>query len=217
MNLSKSAANCSIVSANGYSLNLLSNPGIQAATDMALRDWLSTLTQTTTRPAQTPTLSNRSLQDPYYRFQSAAELAQAAKLGVRIDANQCSVDDWLRLPGLSIHQARSLVELSESGVPFHCLEDVAAALGMPVQRLQPWAAVLQFCYYDPESTHTIQPVNVNTAQVAALLQIPGIDLYLARAIVENRSLGRYRNLTHLQRRLSLSSRQIADLMHYVRF
>jgi len=48
-----------------------------------------------------------------------------AALGIQIDVNQASVD-WLRLPGLSIHQAR--VELCRSGVQFYCLEDIAAAL-----------------------------------------------------------------------------------------
>ncbi|MBN3922070.1 MAG: ComEA family DNA-binding protein, partial [Nostoc sp. NMS4] len=57
-------------------------------------------------------LRAKLLNDPYYRLQSGEEIQIAAQLGIRIDANQATVDDWLRLPGLSIHQARSLVELS---------------------------------------------------------------------------------------------------------
>ena len=49
-------------------------------------------------------LRSRILENPYYRFQSPFEIAVAADLGVRIDVNQAGVDDWLRLPGISIHQ-----------------------------------------------------------------------------------------------------------------
>ena len=54
--------------------------------------------------------------DPYYRLQSVQEIVIAAQLGMTIDVNQASVDDWLRLPGLSIHQARTLFDLTSLGV-----------------------------------------------------------------------------------------------------
>jgi DNA uptake protein ComE-like DNA-binding protein len=160
---------------------------------------------------------SQRLTDPYYRFQSIAEVQQAAKLGVRLDANRAGVDDWLRLPGLSIHQARSLVALSQSGVQFHCLEDIAAALSLPVQRLQPLEIILQFCYYDLDSPIELQPLNPNLASLEALSQIPIVDLFLARAIVQERQRGAYRNLVDLQQRLALPGQAIAELMHYLKF
>lgn len=163
---------------------------------------------------------NRStlLTDPYYRFQSIAEIQQAASLGVQIDANRACVDDWLRLPGLSIHQARSLVALVQSGVQFHCIEDLAAALSLPVQRLQPLTAILQFCYYDAAGLDAIQLLNPNTTSAEHLTQIPVVDLFLARAIVKNRQqYGAYRSLADLQQRLKLSSQLTSDLMHYLQF
>ncbi|PSB32620.1 ComEA family DNA-binding protein [Stenomitos frigidus] len=178
---------------------------------MPLPHWLSSVTQ-----ARQP-LQTRILSDPYYRFQSVAELELAAKLGVKIDVNQAGVDDWLRLPGLSIHQARSLVELTQAGVQLHCLEDIAAALSLPVMRLKPLEPVLVFCFYDDESVCTIKPVNPNTATLELLIRIPAVDTYLARAIVANRSMGPYRNLIHLQRRLSLPSQLVEELMHYLKF
>lgn len=185
---------------------------------MALSDWLSSITPSRLGAwSAEQSIRAKIVSDPYYRFQSIAELELAASLGVKIDVNQASVDDWLRLPGLSIHQARTLVELTRSGVQLHCIDDIAAALGLPIPRLKPLEPALQFCYYDPESVCTLQPVNPNTASVEALLQIPGVDLYLARAIVQNRTIGPYRNLTHLQRRLSLSGQAIANLMHYLKF
>jgi DNA uptake protein ComE-like DNA-binding protein len=172
-------------------------------------NWLAKITQAQSVKSR--------LTDPYYRFQSFEELQLAASLGVQIDANRAGVDDWLRLPGLSIHQARTLVELTQSGIPLHSLEDVAAAIALPLQRIKPWEAVLQFCYYDANSVHTIQPVNANTASLETLSRIPGVDLHLARAIVANRSARPYRNLTHLQRQLSLSNDLTEKLLHYLKF
>lgn len=161
-------------------------------------------------------LRKRLLNDPYYRLQSTEEIAAAAALGIQIDVNQASVDDWLRLPGLSIHQARSLVELCREGVQFYCLEDIAAALSLPPQRLKPLEPVLKFCYYD--DLCTTQLVNPNTATVERLAQIPVVDLSFAKAVVQNRmSTGPYRNMADFQRRLSLPAALTAQLMHYLRF
>lgn len=177
---------------------------------MGVSDWISGL-------VQRDLLSVR-LQDPYYRFRSLEELRAAVKLGVKLDVNRASVDDWLRLPGVSIHQARALVTLNQSGVEFHCLEDIAAALGVPVQRLQPLAPVLQFCYYDRDALDAIETVNPNIASLAQLMQVPSIDQALAQAMIrERQQRGAYRNLIDLQQRLRLSGQSTAALMHYLRF
>lgn len=156
--------------------------------------------------------------DPYYRFQSGEEVQMAVELGIKIDVNQATVDDWLRLPGLSIHQGRSLVELSRSGVVFYCIEDVAAALSLPVQRLAPLQPLLNFSYYDHQSLDQVNKVNINTASVTSLMKIPLIDLSLAELVVKNRQLaGNYRNLLDFQKRLELSGEAIAQLMYYLQF
>jgi DNA uptake protein ComE-like DNA-binding protein len=81
--------------------------------------------------------------------------------------------------------------------------------------LQP---ILSFCYYDPESLATPQPINPNTASIEQLTKIPAVDLYLARAIMKNRlEFGTYRNLADLQRRLSLNPQLTSELMYYLRF
>jgi DNA uptake protein ComE-like DNA-binding protein len=162
-------------------------------------------------------LQQKLLNDPYYRMQSTAEIAVAARLGIHIDVNQASVDDWLRLPGLSIHQARSLVQLVKSGVNFYCIDDIAAALSMPLQRLKPLEPVLRFHYYEEHAIITTL-VNPNTVTVEKLAQIPAVDLSFAEAIVQNRAdVGPYRNLVDFQQRLSVSGELIAELMHYLRF
>ena len=156
------------------------------------------------------------LRNPYYRMQSFEEVQVAAELGWQIDVNQATVDDWLRLPGISIHQARSLVELVNMGVPLLCLEDLAAALSIPIQRLKPLESLLNFVYYDPESLNNPLKVNPNQASLQQLSQIPLLEKSIATAIVTNRQqYGDYRNLADLQRRLNLSSQLTAQLMYYL--
>jgi DNA uptake protein ComE-like DNA-binding protein len=156
--------------------------------------------------------------DPYYRLRSIEEVKIAAELGVKIDVNQASVDDWLRLPGFSIHQARSLVELVGMGVQLLCIEDVAAAISLPVQRLSPLEGILHFEYYHPLSSLNPQRVNVNLASLEEIDRLPIIDRDLATKIVFDRQEnGSYRNLADLQRRLGLNSKITSQLMYYLTF
>jgi DNA uptake protein ComE-like DNA-binding protein len=154
--------------------------------------------------------------DPYYRFGSLAELPIAAELGIRIDVNLATVDDWLRLPGLSIHQARALVNLQQAGLELYSIDDVAAALGMPVQRIQPWSLILSFQYRAPELLPLIH--NPNVATVEDLLQISEIDRELAEKVVGDRTAnGSYQNLGDFQKRLGISGQLLGKLMHYLKF
>ncbi|BFM39735.1 ComEA family DNA-binding protein [Synechocystis sp. LKSZ1] len=163
-------------------------------------------------------LKRRLTSDPLYRFQSLAEVALAAELGVRIEANQATVDDWLRLPGLSIHQARNLVALVDAGMQFLCLEDVAAALSLPLPRLRPLAPILAFTYHDPDSSLAPALCNVNVATLEQLRAIPFIDQTLAELMISNRQqYGQFRHLADLQQRLGLETTLTSQLMYYLRF
>lgn len=158
------------------------------------------------------------LANPHYRLQSYQEVELAAVLGFELDVNRATVDDWLRLPGLSIHQARTLVALAQAGVGFHCLEDVAAALGVPPGTLEPLKSVLGFRYYDPMSVAEPWTVAVNRATVEELCQVPRIDPETAQAIVYERHWrGPFGDAAAFQRRLGVPPDWMAHLMHYLRF
>ncbi len=163
-------------------------------------------------------IKNKIRNDPYYRFQNLTEIAIAAELGIKIDANRAALDDWLRLPGISIHQGRALVELTNMGVLFLSIEDLAAALNTTADRLRAVEPILEFCYYDPQSTLAPQKINLNSATIEQLANLPFLDLPLAEKIVENRQqYGNFLNLIDFQRRLSLDGQAIGQLMHYLQF
>ena len=156
--------------------------------------------------------------DSHYRFRSVDEVKLGVKLGVRIDANRATVDDWLRLPGISIHQARTLVELSRSGVPLTCWEDVAAATGLGLGYLQSLGEIVQFYFYDPDSEVTPRQLNVNRASAQELATVPGLGHPLAERLVGDRTrYGPYRDSVDLKHRLGLPPRLLADLLYYLRF
>lgn len=163
-------------------------------------------------------LQKKILNDPYYRFQSQEEIAIAAKLGIKINVTQASIDDWLRLPGISIHQARMLVQLIGSGVELLSVEDLAAALSLSVQRLKPLEPILEFSYYHLESFLTPVRLNPNTVSIEQLLEIPLVTPRLAEMIViQRQEHGIYLNLIDFQQRLGLDSQLVSQLMHYLQF
>lgn len=159
-------------------------------------------------------LQQRLRQDPYYRLQSLEEVQWAAALGVKIDVNRATVDDWLRLPGISIHQGRSLVSLTTQGVQFYALEDVAAVLGLPAARLKPLEPLLSFAYYAPELAP--RQINVNQSTVAELIEF-GVSATLAQQIVTGRTAGLYRDMADLQQRLQLTGTVVMQWLHQFRF
>jgi len=163
-------------------------------------------------------LRSKIKNDPYYRFQSLEEIAIAAQLNIKIEVNSATVDDWLRLPGFSIRQAQTLTALTASGVQFYAIEDIAAALNLPLHRLQPLATILSFTFADPESLLAPTRVNINTATMEELATLPFFDQTLAEKVVVNRlNHGSYRNVADFHQRLGLEAQLTSQLMHYLRF
>jgi DNA uptake protein ComE-like DNA-binding protein len=154
-----------------------------------------------------------SSSEPYYRFRSISELNAAAQRGERIAVHSATVDDWLRLPGLSIHQARALVDLQAAGLELYAIEDLAAALEIPLHRAQGWQAILSFEYHHPESAPL--QLNPNRATLVELQQI--MISTLAERIIEAREITTFQDLADLQRRLQLDGPTLTHLLPYLRF
>lgn len=185
---------------------------------MPLKRWLSGLAAQSAHNL-TPGKSSLYIKlqaNPLMRFDSVAELQAAAALGVRIDVAQATQDDWLRLPGLSIHQARTLAQLVQSGLQFHGLDDLAAALGLSIHQIAGYAPILQFCFYDEDERS--QLCNANSAPAEALYKLPILSEALVEAIIQERQAqGPFLNLVDFQQRLGLGADAIGQLMHYLRF
>lgn len=163
-------------------------------------------------------LAAKLKKNPYYRFQSEREIEIAGELGVKIDVNRATVDEWLRLPGISIIQAKKLVEIVNSGIPLLCIEDLAAALGVSVFQIQPWRPVLYFSYYLPDSCYENERINPNYATLNQLQQIPNLPPEIATKIIRERETGgEYRHMGDLKNRLDLDPQLAYHLLRYFQF
>ncbi|WP_353258765.1 helix-hairpin-helix domain-containing protein [Prochlorothrix hollandica] len=147
-----------------------------------------------------------------------ADLEALGRSGWTIDVNKAQVDDWLRIPGFAPHHAQILAALVRSGVQFHCLDDLAAALDCDPQTLHALEPLLCFAYYEPDILENCSKINPNRATLQQLLQIPHMSPALAQTIIHQRILqGHYGNLALLQQRLNLPPNQVEHLMHYLTF
>ncbi len=181
---------------------------------MELKRWIGGLRRSLDSEARTRVLEIQ--QNPYCRLCTLDDVAIAVELGLFIDANRAGVDDWLRLPHLSIHQARQLVALRQAGVVFYCLEDVSSGLGVSTAVLQQFSMLIQFRYYSVDET-SIGGLNPNYAPLTALAELPGVSEEVARSIVMTREAAPFRDLVDLQRRLGLPRDVVNQLLHYLRF
>ncbi|MGD1939624.1 MAG: ComEA family DNA-binding protein [Cyanophyceae cyanobacterium] len=155
--------------------------------------------------------------NPASRLETAWDVAVAVEMGLTLDANRATADQWLRLPNISIRQAQTLSDLTQSGVQFNELKDIAAALGLTEETLTLAEPLIQFYYYDPDSVATIKTVNVNYADFETLRQVPEMTADWAKKILGDRQTrGKYRSLADLQRRVNLSGKQLQTWMHYLR-
>ena len=107
-----------------------------------------------------------------------------------------------------------LSDLTQGGIQFHALDDVAAALGITEDALAIAAPLMRFYFYDPDSTLTPSLVNLNHTDASHLVQVPGMPPSLAQRIVGDRQTrGPYRSLADLQRLLQLSGKQLQNWLH----
>lgn len=169
---------------------------------------------------------------PYAPLNTPEEIQLASHLELTIDVNRATLRDWQRLPQLSPTQSQLLVQLTQKGMQFNSLDDMAAALGVKVKMLQPLTPVLRFYYYEDltspnvasgddseallDDTSSPIPINPNQASLSEIMQIPNMTEGLAQQIIQQRQNQPYQNLVDLKERLSLSTETLASLMYYVR-
>ena len=162
-------------------------------------------------------IASKIKNDPYYRFNSLGEIEIAAKLGIKIDVNQASIDDWLRLPGISIHQAKILVELVSRGINLVCIEDISAVINVPCNKLICLEPILYFAYYHQLSPASPRQLNLNQASQDALTKIPGCDQDFAQLVIQEKAdNGKYLDFADFQSRLNISNDLLERLIYFLK-
>jgi DNA uptake protein ComE-like DNA-binding protein len=157
------------------------------------------------------------LQNPQQRLTSEQQMLTARELGMSIDINRCSVDDLLRLPGVTLLEARRIVEIRRSGGPYFSADELQERTDVSWEKIRRLQSMLQFRYYEQKSALPVL-IDVNSATATQIGQLEGIESDLAGRIVQERDLrGDFADIIDLRDRLNLPARIIARLMNRITF
>lgn len=155
--------------------------------------------------------------NPRRRLTSDTDLRLAQELGMGIDINRASIDDLLRLPGMSIIEARRIVEARSSSGPYLSADELVERAEISANKVRNLEALLQFCYYETTPALTTH-CDINDASASELAQIEGISAALAdRIVLEREAHGEYASLSELRDRLALPARTVARLVNRLNF
>lgn len=157
------------------------------------------------------------LHNPQQRLTSEQQMLTARELGMSIDINRCSVDDLLRLPGVTLLEARRIVEIRRSGGPYFSADELQERTDVSWEKIRRLQSMLQFRYYEQKSSLLIL-LDINSATATQISELEGIEPSLASRIVQERDLGGdFSNISDLRDRLNLPARIIARLMNRINF
>ncbi len=157
------------------------------------------------------------LHNPQQRLTSEQQMLTARELGMSIDINRCSVDDLLRLPGVTLHEARRIIEIRRSGGPYFSADELQERTDVSWEKIRRLQSMLQFRYYEQKSALPML-LDINSATVSQIAELEGIEPSLASRIVQERDLGGdFANISDLRDRLNLPARIIARLMNRIDF
>jgi competence protein ComEA len=126
--------------------------------------------------------------------------------GERLDPNRAAERDLDRLPGIGPATAKAIVAAREAGGPFRSLEDLGRVDGIgraTLERIEKhleMPRLMSAPHGTPGRTaEAPQRVNVNRADEALLLTLPGVGPVLARRIMEVRSRAPFTSVEDLLR------------------
>jgi DNA uptake protein ComE-like DNA-binding protein len=148
-------------------------------------------------------LALKLAQNPGLRLRDAEEVRHAAALGWRLDVNQATAADWIRLPGCSAERADLLARLRAGGVQLSGPEDLQAVLGLDGATLASWLPLLSFCWYGDAVAAGPAAVAVNLASAAELARLPGLTPERSQRLQRERRRAPFRDLAELGERLCL--------------
>ncbi|MGE5657897.1 MAG: helix-hairpin-helix domain-containing protein [Actinomycetota bacterium] len=140
-----------------------------------------------------------------------AQLAELiAEVRGKVDLNECSKDDLVKILGLPIVYANEIESLKQEGYIFTYLEELSEIAGIPESHLKRIAPLVTFSYdYKKEAHFTWKRVNILSAQE---LIACGLEPAVAQTIfAERQRKGEYRSALDVKRRTGLpfhSYRQI---------
>jgi DNA uptake protein ComE-like DNA-binding protein len=133
---------------------------------------------------------------------TATNAEELANVRGKIDINECTKDDMVRILGLPIVYANDIESLQNEGYIFTHAEELAEIAGVPESHVRRIAPMICFSYnYQKEARFTWKRLNILSPE--ELIQ-SGLDRVVAEKIVRERQIqGEYKSVIDVKRRTGL--------------
>jgi DNA uptake protein ComE-like DNA-binding protein len=133
---------------------------------------------------------------------TATNAEELANVRGKIDINECTKDDMVRILGLPIVYANDIESLQNEGYIFTHAEELSEIAGVPESHVRRIAPMICFSYnYQKEARFTWKRLNILSPE--ELIQ-SGLDRVVAEKIVRERQIqGEYKSVIDVKRRTGL--------------
>ena len=133
---------------------------------------------------------------------SATNAEELANIRGKIDINECTKDDLVRILGLPIVYANDIESLQNEGYIFTHAEELSEIAGVPESHVRRIAPMICFSYnYQKEPHFTWKRLNILSPE--ELIE-SGLDRVVAEKIVRERQIkGEYKSVVDVKRRTGL--------------
>ncbi len=133
---------------------------------------------------------------------TATNAEELANLRGKIDINECTKDDLVRVLGLPIVYANDIESLQNEGYIFTYAEELSEIAGVPASHVRRIAPMICFSYnYQKEASFTWKRLNILSVEE---LTASGLDRVVAEKIVTERQIkGEYKSVIDVKRRTGL--------------
>lgn len=133
---------------------------------------------------------------------TATNAEELANVRGKIDINECTKDDMVRILGLPIVYANDIESLQNEGYIFTHAEELSEIAGVPESHVRRIAPMICFSYnYQKEARLTWKRLNILSPE--ELIQ-SGLDRVVAEKIVRERQIkGEYKSVIDVKRRTGI--------------
>ncbi|MCS7174935.1 ComEA family DNA-binding protein [Pseudothermotoga sp.] len=135
-----------------------------------------------------------------------------------IDLNSATEQELMSLPGIGQSKAKAIIEYRQKNGPFRTLSDLERVPGIGKKTIEKLAPYVNLSSIEAESKNNGKfKVNVNTARLEELMELPGIGEVKALEIIKMRQQMRFSKPEDLLKVPGIGSKTLEKIVDYITF